>query len=223
VAVARRFFHDAIPIRHPQITWPQSVARHPSYMKMLADFDQVWAVSDASGEICWVLALARHHEIPVRRRARARCGLQTPLLGSSSRPRRNRVPSLRSRPPPPLLSVGFSSTQEPAIPAQVAAEMWSEGGEFDLHCGAIESHFGAAGGGRIKELAKRFRGLIFTAAASDRSWLHSMRRRARACFRRWPRAAACLLEIALDGSALRVQRPTRVAENADGGGCLPLT
>jgi glycosyltransferase involved in cell wall biosynthesis len=41
-------FHDVIPLRHPQITWPQSVARHPEYMKMLAAFDRVWAVSEAS-------------------------------------------------------------------------------------------------------------------------------------------------------------------------------
>ncbi|MEO5959244.1 MAG: hypothetical protein ABIZ49_09335, partial [Opitutaceae bacterium] len=38
-------FHDAIPLKHPQITWPQSVARHPGYMKLLARFDHVWAVS----------------------------------------------------------------------------------------------------------------------------------------------------------------------------------
>ena len=38
-------FHDAIPLKHPHITWPQSVARHPGYMKLLARFDRVWAVS----------------------------------------------------------------------------------------------------------------------------------------------------------------------------------
>ncbi len=43
-------YHDAIPIKHPAITWPKSVARHPSYMKMLSRFDRVWAVSAASRE-----------------------------------------------------------------------------------------------------------------------------------------------------------------------------
>ena len=43
-------FHDAIPLKFPQITWPQSVARHPGYMKMLGAFDRVWAVSHASRE-----------------------------------------------------------------------------------------------------------------------------------------------------------------------------
>ncbi|MCX6956078.1 MAG: hypothetical protein NTV51_28415, partial [Verrucomicrobia bacterium] len=41
-------FHDAIPLKHPHITWPQSVARHPGYLKLLARFDRVWAVSEAS-------------------------------------------------------------------------------------------------------------------------------------------------------------------------------
>src|SRR4051812_13487646 len=27
-------FHDAIPVRWPHITWPQSVQRHPGYMKL---------------------------------------------------------------------------------------------------------------------------------------------------------------------------------------------
>lgn len=42
-------FHDAIPLRLPEITWPQSVARHPGYMRLLAGFGRVFAVSEASG------------------------------------------------------------------------------------------------------------------------------------------------------------------------------
>jgi len=41
-------FHDAIPLRWPHITWPQSVQRHPEYMKLLASFDRVFAISEAS-------------------------------------------------------------------------------------------------------------------------------------------------------------------------------
>ncbi len=41
-------FADAIPLRFPRITWPRSVARHPEYVKMLAAFDRVWAISEAS-------------------------------------------------------------------------------------------------------------------------------------------------------------------------------
>src|SRR5581483_3462106 len=45
---AAAVFHDAIPLQHPHITWPQSVARHPAYLKLLARFDRVFAVSAAS-------------------------------------------------------------------------------------------------------------------------------------------------------------------------------
>jgi glycosyltransferase involved in cell wall biosynthesis len=41
-------YHDAIPIKYPDITWPKSVARHPAYMKLLSRFDRVWAVSASS-------------------------------------------------------------------------------------------------------------------------------------------------------------------------------
>lgn len=41
-------FHDAIPLRHPEFTWPHSVQRHPSYMKMLSLFDGVFGVSQHS-------------------------------------------------------------------------------------------------------------------------------------------------------------------------------
>lgn len=38
-------FHDAIPLKFPEFTWPKSVARHPSYMKELSGFDLVLANS----------------------------------------------------------------------------------------------------------------------------------------------------------------------------------
>ncbi len=41
-------FHDAIPLQFPEFTWPHSVQRHPSYMKMLALFSGVFAVSSHS-------------------------------------------------------------------------------------------------------------------------------------------------------------------------------
>ncbi|MDX2187538.1 MAG: glycosyltransferase [Opitutaceae bacterium] len=41
-------FHDAIPIKRPDISWAHSVARHPGYMKLLAQFDHVFCVSRAS-------------------------------------------------------------------------------------------------------------------------------------------------------------------------------
>ncbi|GHC12764.1 glycosyltransferase [Cerasicoccus arenae] len=41
-------FHDAIPVRFPEFTWPHSVRKHPRYLKDLAHFDQILAVSTQS-------------------------------------------------------------------------------------------------------------------------------------------------------------------------------
>lgn len=41
-------FHDAIPLKFPEFTWPKSVARHPHYLKELANFDLILANSDYS-------------------------------------------------------------------------------------------------------------------------------------------------------------------------------
>lgn len=47
-AIRTAIFHDAIPLQHPEFTWPHSVARHPFYMKELAQYEHVAAVSRAS-------------------------------------------------------------------------------------------------------------------------------------------------------------------------------
>ncbi|MEQ9823879.1 MAG: glycosyltransferase [Puniceicoccaceae bacterium] len=43
-------FHDAIPLKFPEFTWPKSVARHPFYLKDLAAYDGVLANSQHSCE-----------------------------------------------------------------------------------------------------------------------------------------------------------------------------
>lgn len=48
IATTVALYHDAIPLRHPEFTWPKSVARHPFYMKLLACCDGVLANSEAS-------------------------------------------------------------------------------------------------------------------------------------------------------------------------------
>ncbi len=41
-------YHDAIPLKYPEFTWPKSVSRHPHYMKLILQFDQILANSEAS-------------------------------------------------------------------------------------------------------------------------------------------------------------------------------
>jgi len=44
-------FYDAISRKHPEITWPQSVYRHPDYMKMLGThFTHVLSISQSCQE-----------------------------------------------------------------------------------------------------------------------------------------------------------------------------
>lgn len=43
-------FHDAIPLKFPEFTWPKSVARHPFYLKDLTAYDGVLANSQHSLE-----------------------------------------------------------------------------------------------------------------------------------------------------------------------------
>ncbi len=41
-------FHDAIPLKHPEFTWPKSVSRHPYYLKDLLHYDLILANSEHS-------------------------------------------------------------------------------------------------------------------------------------------------------------------------------
>ncbi len=41
-------FHDAIPLRFPEFTWPHSVRKAPAYLKDLSRFDRILAVSTQS-------------------------------------------------------------------------------------------------------------------------------------------------------------------------------
>ncbi|MFM1851989.1 MAG: hypothetical protein RIS54_1673 [Verrucomicrobiota bacterium] len=145
-------FHDAIPMRWPQITWPQSVARHPAYLKMLASFDLVLAVSEASrqeltGYWEW-LGLPRVPEVRVI------------ALGADfdDQPRRDSVEPVT---PPEILCVAILEPRKnQALLLDVAESLWREGRTFSLHLvGRTNPHFGRPIETRIKELRRDFPGL----------------------------------------------------------------
>ncbi len=153
-------FHDAIPLKLPQITWPQSVARHPAYMKMLARFDRIWAVSDSSrkellGYWQWLGVKSQ----PI---------VEVLALGAdfSSRPRiqnASREAALQ------LLCVGiFEPRKNQSFLLDVCEKLWGEGLDFELDLvGRVNPHFGRPVLARVKQLQKRYRGLHYHAAASD--------------------------------------------------------
>jgi glycosyltransferase involved in cell wall biosynthesis len=153
-------FHDAIPLKWPQITWPHSVARHPGYMKMLAGFDRVWAVSHASRQELldywsW-LGLTAYPAVKV-------LNLGADFGGAERRPAQ-RVESV-----PSLLCVGILEPRknQPFL-LRVCERLWQQGMTFDLHLvGRINPYFGKPIRDQIRDLKRRRGGLHFHEGVSD--------------------------------------------------------
>jgi glycosyltransferase involved in cell wall biosynthesis len=153
-------FPDAIPLQHPKITWPHSVARHPRYMKLLAEFHHVFGISevvnrDLEGFWQWqgVSPRAKVSAIP---------------LGADfdSRPRHDpRVVVPR----PILLCVGIVEPRKnQTFLMDVAESLWREGLEFELHVvGRVNPYFGAPIVERFRAMGRQRAGFHFHEAASD--------------------------------------------------------
>jgi glycosyltransferase involved in cell wall biosynthesis len=209
-------FHDAIPLKHPQITWPQSVARHPEYMKLLSRFDHVWAVSEASRQE--LIGFWRWQGIetipPVEVLA-----LGADFNGASRMPRREAPPA------PLLLCVGIIEPRKNQVfLLDVCESLWTEGLKFELHLvGRVNPHFGAPILARIKATQRKFRGLRFHAAASDAEVAELY---ASALATVFPTIAeGCglpLLESLWMGVPCVCSDLPVLRENADGGGCVPV-
>jgi len=208
-------FHDAIPLRLPHITWPQSVQRHPDYLKLLAAFDRVWAVSEASradlaGFWRWqgvtppapvgVIELGADFDGAARRPATEPDGNRPLLLGVGIiEPRKNQ-----------------------GLLLDVAEELWREGLDFELHLvGRVNPHFGPPLERRLRRLAARESRLQYHAAAGD-ARLRELYARARAVV--LPTLAeGCglpLLEALWCGVPCLASDLPVLRENAAGGGCL---
>ncbi len=215
-------FHDAIPLKLPHITWPQSVARHPGYMKLLASFDRVWAVSAASREELlgfwrWQ-GLARVPPVEVltlgadfNGEPRARLSELAPSTPSSGAPR--------------LLCLGIVEPRKnQSFLLDVCGELWAEGREFTLEVvGRVNPHFGAPIAARLKQLA-RTRPVHFHEAASDAA-VAQLYRAARATALP-TMAEGCglpLLESLWRGVPCVCSDLPSLRENAAGGGCLVVT
>jgi glycosyltransferase involved in cell wall biosynthesis len=209
-------FHDAIPLKHPHITWPQSVARHPGYMKLLARFDRVWAVSAASRDE--LLGFWRWQGV----------GKAPPVevlaLGADF----TNAPRVTHRPSPiaaSLLCVGILEPRKnQTFLLDVCEELWGEERSFELHLvGRVNPHFGQRLVTRIRSLRKRFAGLHFHEAVNDAA-VARLYAAARASV--FPTIAeGCglpLLESLWMGVPCVCSDLPVLRENAGGGGCLPV-
>jgi len=130
-------FYDAIPLKQPHITWPASVARHPAYMKMLANFDLVLAISEASRrELLDYWAWLGLSRVP---------RVEAIQLGSNfdASPRVLPNPEMRGG-PPLLLCVGIIEPRKnQRFLLDVCEGLWGEGADFEIHfVGRVNPHFG---------------------------------------------------------------------------------
>jgi glycosyltransferase involved in cell wall biosynthesis len=211
-------FHDAIPLKLPHITWPQSVARHPEYLKMLAGFNRVFAVSGASRRD--LVEFWRWQGVEPRAK------VETILLGADF-DGASRVTQLSGLNPQlsALLCVGIIEPRKnQSFLLEVCAELWREGLEFELHLiGRVNPHFGRPIVEKIKGLRKVFPGLHFHQAVDDQM-LAALYGQAHASV--FPTLAeGCglpLLESLWRGVPCVCSDLPVLRENADAGGCLAV-
>jgi glycosyltransferase involved in cell wall biosynthesis len=209
-------FHDAIPLQFPHITWPQSVARQPVYMKLLGQFDHVFSVSHES---CRALeGFWRWQGVTPR------ASLEVLTLGSdfdgADRGASESSSRLKS-----LVCVGIIEPRKNQdLLLDVAAALWDQGLDFELHVvGRVNPHFGRPIVKRMKTLARRHRGLRFHEAPTD-AVVAKLIRNARALV--FPTIAeGCglpLLEALWRGVPVVCSDLPVLRENTVAGGCLAL-
>lgn len=209
-------FHDAIPLKLPHITWPQSVGRHPEYMKMLAEFDRVFAVSECSRRE--LMEFWRWQGVS------ARAEVDTIALGAdfSKQPR---VLETAGACRAGLISVGIlEARKNQMFLLDVCESLWRDGLVFDLHLvGRVNPHFGKPIHAKIKTLKKKWSGLHYHESASDEQ-MASLYRVARASV--FPTIAeGCglpLLESLWFGVPCVCSDLPVLRENANAGGCVPV-
>lgn len=210
-------FHDAIPLKFPHITWPQSVGRHAGYMKELASFDRIFAVSEASRNE--LLAFWQWQGV------RSRAQVEVIALGANgvmpARPMR-RVDSPR----PMVLMVGILEPRKnQSFVLDRLERLWSEGLDATLHLvGRVNPHFGKPIVSRIRDLRRRWPGKIeFHQKANDAA-LSKLYARARVTV--FPTLAeGCglpLLESLWAGVPCVCNDLPVLKENTEGGGCLRI-
>jgi glycosyltransferase involved in cell wall biosynthesis len=212
-------FHDAIPLKHPHFTWPQSVARHPGYLKMLADFDRVWAVSRASRDE--LLGFWRWQGIA------APPPVEVLVLGAdfNDAPRRS-LAAPAAAAIPSLLCLGILEPRKnQAFLLEICAELWREGLAFELHVvGRVNPNFGRPIVARLRELQRTHRRVLHFHEAADDATVARLFAGARATV--FPTLAeGCglpLLESLWRGVPCVCSDLPVLRENSDGGGCVAV-
>lgn len=142
-------FHDAIPLKHPETAWPDSVTRHPFYMKGLSRFNQVLAVSEHSrrellGYWDWIGVQDRPQVSTIRHGADFDRSVRRPA-------------AVKSTIPPVVLAIGIiEPRKDQTLLLDVCERLWTGGRRFELRLiGRANPHHGKPIVRRIKELRRR--------------------------------------------------------------------
>ena len=154
-------FADAIPLRHPQITWPQSVMRHPEYLKMLAAFDRVWAISEESRRDLEGFWRWQGGEV--------RAAVATIALGADFDGGPRAQPPAADRGRASLLCVGILEPRKNQLFLfDVCEDLWAQGADFELHLvGRVNPFFGRPIAARLRALKQGQRRVEHHRAGSD--------------------------------------------------------
>jgi glycosyltransferase involved in cell wall biosynthesis len=212
-------FHDAIPLKLPHVTWPQSVARHPEYLKMLAGFDRVFAVSEASRRD--LMEFWRWQGVEPRAK------VETILLGADfdGAPRADQSSKFNVQDSKLLLCVGIVEPRKnQEFLLAVCAELWREGLAFELHfVGRVNPHFGQPIAAKMRSQQKVFPGLHFHEAADDRTMTELYTQAQASVFPTIAEGCGLpLLESLWRGVPCVCSDLPVLRENADAGGCLAV-
>lgn len=215
---AAAVYYDAIPLKHPAISWPQSVRRHPSFLKLLACFDRVFAISATSGDE--LLGWWRWAGMETR------AVVETLALGADAtgEPRATapHPPSAR----PTVLCVGILEPRKrQTLLAEACTALWREGVDFELHfVGRVNPHFGRPIERALRAAARREARLRWHGALDDRA-LAAL----------WSRAELVAVPSLAEGNGLPAiealwrgvpvvcSDAPALREHAEGGGCMVVS
>lgn len=210
-------YHDSIPLQYPEFTWPQSVTRHPHYLKMLACMDLVIANSNASAREIWTywewLGVRTPELISVTLGADGVSRQRVAGVDQAHAARRN------------ITMVGILEPRKNQDAVLDAAEvLWEEGHKFVIQfMGRVNPHFGRPVAERIRDMHERGYPVRHLQDLSDER-MATLLRSAR--FSVLPSLAeGCglpVLESLWGGIPVLCSDVPSLAESAEGGGCKQI-
>lgn len=209
-------FHDAIPLKLPELSAPRTVARFPGYLQELLAFDGIAAVSDDSRDslLDYWRWLQVESPPPVRTIS---LGIEAPAAVPPA------VPAQSSR--PTVLSVGSIEGRKNHLALLEACErLWAAGVDFKLRLiGLGHPQTGGPALARIRELQEKGRALRYDGPATDPELEAGY---AECAFTVYPSLlegfGLPVLESVSRGKPCVCSGRGAVGESARGGGCVAL-